>query len=420
MREAVFLLLLLTLLVESSKSSSIHAVIVSAAPGVGPGCSYSLSMDIESARAYHALITGGVPAENIIVFMDGQIINDRNCNPYPGHLYKDPERSVDFLPLLRVDYAGKENMTKNNFLAVIQGNKDDVKGGSGRVLNSTENDYVLFYHGGHGDVGQFQWPNSKHGLTKKELHNALKVMQQKKMFKQLAYFVSTCHSGSMFENALDPNGLVYAMTGANADESELSSGCFPFPDGSDDYCTGSEFTFAWFNNTDRNDLTKETLSVQYEFMKAQIASSHACHFGNMKIASEFASIFEGTAKYVSSSTKLPNKSGFKIPKCAISRYEILKRQVEKNPNNKKLAKMLKLMKIERNDIEMLVNNIVFETVNESDRGFTPLFRHVKEKSTQVTQLDCHHRMIRKNGTSLRKSCKKSFHSRVYFNNDRFV
>jgi legumain len=88
---------------------------------------------VESARAYHALIKGGVPTDNIIVFMEGSIINKTECNPDPGHLYKDTEKSFDFLPGLQVDYVG-ETHTTENFLSVIQGNSSGVQGGSGRVL----------------------------------------------------------------------------------------------------------------------------------------------------------------------------------------------------------------------------------------------------------------------------------------------
>jgi glycosylphosphatidylinositol transamidase (GPIT) subunit GPI8 len=43
-------------------------------------------------------------------------------------------------------------------------------------------------------------------LTKKELNEALKAMQEKKIFKELVYFVSTCHSGSMFNGTLEEDG----------------------------------------------------------------------------------------------------------------------------------------------------------------------------------------------------------------------
>lgn len=74
---------------------------------------------------------------------------------------------VDFTVLVSIwyeslgmqDYTGS-NVTVNNFLAAILGNKDAIKGGSGKVVASGPNDHVfIFYtdHGGPGVLGELQF-----------------------------------------------------------------------------------------------------------------------------------------------------------------------------------------------------------------------------------------------------------------------
>jgi hypothetical protein len=43
-------------------------------------------------------------------------------------------------------------------------------------------------------------------LTVKKLNDTLNTMQEKKMFKELVYYVMACRSGSMFHGHLDENG----------------------------------------------------------------------------------------------------------------------------------------------------------------------------------------------------------------------
>ena len=50
------------------------------------------------------------------------------------------------------DYTG-EDVTVNNFFAVLLGNKTAVKGGSGKVVNSGPNDHIFVYYSDHGGPG---------------------------------------------------------------------------------------------------------------------------------------------------------------------------------------------------------------------------------------------------------------------------
>jgi legumain len=159
----------------------------------------------------------GVPQENIILFMNGNYANNEQ-NPFPGTLYTDKDRRRNYAVGLRIDYSG-EDVTINNYLAVLRGDQDKVKGGTGRVLNrsatnfklkefhfSTKNDRVFVSHESHGTTGSLLIADENRFLDAKDLITTLKYMEEKQMFEELVYFIMACHSGSMFDGHLDSNG----------------------------------------------------------------------------------------------------------------------------------------------------------------------------------------------------------------------
>lgn len=56
-----------------------------------------------------------------------------------------------------IDYEGKD-VTKENYFAILRGEKDKVVGGNGRVLESTEDDEVFLFYSDHGNVGFVSFP----------------------------------------------------------------------------------------------------------------------------------------------------------------------------------------------------------------------------------------------------------------------
>ena len=77
-------------------------------------------------------------------------------NPYPGKIFNSPN-GPDVYDGVKIDYSGHD-VTPENFLAVLQGNKTGVKGGTGRVLESTGNDHIFVYFTDHGGVGLIAFP----------------------------------------------------------------------------------------------------------------------------------------------------------------------------------------------------------------------------------------------------------------------
>lgn len=50
------------------------------------------------------------------------------------------------------DYTGQE-VNVENFFAVILGNKTALKGGSGKVVDSSPDDHIFIYYTDHGSAG---------------------------------------------------------------------------------------------------------------------------------------------------------------------------------------------------------------------------------------------------------------------------
>lgn len=58
----------------------------------------------------------------------------------------------NFIDCLLKDYTG-EQVTAENFYAVILGDKSAVKGGSGKVVDSKPGDRIFIYYSDHGGPG---------------------------------------------------------------------------------------------------------------------------------------------------------------------------------------------------------------------------------------------------------------------------
>lgn len=117
------------------------------------------------------------------------------------------------------------------------------------------------------------------------------------MYKQLAFYLEACESGSMFAGGLLPKDInIYAVTAANPDESSWASYCYP-----DDIvqgkhlgtCLGDLFSVVWMENTDASLPDKETLEEQFSAVLKGTSKSHVMRYGQMSFTQEVIGDFEG-------------------------------------------------------------------------------------------------------------------------------
>jgi len=246
-------------------------------------------------HAYQILINYGYPADNIITMAYDDIAYDSQ-NPFYGQVYNKPTRlfkpGKDVYAGVKIDYKG-DDVNSTNFLAVLQG--DSAAVGGKKVLQSTSGDNVFVYFADHGAVGLIAFPADTDVLYADDLIKALNVMHDKKMYKELVFYIEACESGSMFENLLPANISIYATTAANGKESSWGTYCYPndhISGKSIGSCLGDLYSVNFLENLESVDPSKETLQQQYDIVKKATTKSHVQQFGDLNIAAEVIGNFE--------------------------------------------------------------------------------------------------------------------------------
>jgi len=92
----------------------------------------------------------------------------------------------------------------------------------------------------------------------------------------MVIYIEACESGSMFEGILPSTINVYATTAANAKESSYSC----YYDSLRQTYLGDVYSVAWMENSETDDITKETLHQQYSIVKKRTNTSHVMKFGD--------------------------------------------------------------------------------------------------------------------------------------------
>jgi len=220
---------------------------------------YNYRHQADVAHSYQILVNHGIAPSNIITMMFDDIANNP-LNPYPGKLFNKPG-GKDVYRGIKIDYKGAD-VTPENFIAILEGNRSAIRGGNGRVLESDETDHVFVYFTDHGAVGLIAFPQAI--MTVKTLNDSLISMYRNGRFAQLTFYLEACESGSMFEKVLPTNINIYAISAANSHESSWGTYCdnkLKLP------CLGDLFSVNWMQDSDAEDLQEETLQKQFEIVK---------------------------------------------------------------------------------------------------------------------------------------------------------
>ncbi|XP_038880044.1 vacuolar-processing enzyme-like [Benincasa hispida] len=252
-------------------------------------------------HAYQILKKGGIPDENIIVFMYDDIAFHPN-NPRQGIIINKPG-GPDVYQGVPKDYTGKQ-VNAVNFYAALSGNKSALTGGSGKVIHSGPHDHIFIYYSDHGAAGMLGMPEDDYVFVN-DLIDALKRKHKAKSYKSMVIYVEACESGSMFEGLLPENIKIYATTASNATEDSWATYCPKESRGPPpkDYntCLGDLYSVAWMEDSDKHDLSKETLNQQYHAVRRRTlvdksgVGSHVMLYGNRRIGTDFLNTFIGNS-----------------------------------------------------------------------------------------------------------------------------
>ena len=235
---------------------------------------------------YHIFVDRGINPNNIVMMAYDDIANN-NRNPFPGQIFNHPD-GKNVYANIAIDYYGKD-VTPENFIAVLTGDKDAVKKTdertTGKVLTSTKDDNVYIYFSDHGSDNLIAFP-SKY-LYADELIDTFNIMYQKKLYKNLVFYLDASRTGSMFTNLPD-NINIYAI-GPNGPEGSSAEYC-----GSEatvngtliGSCLGDVFSCRFMEDIEsksEEELKTYTLQQQYEYL-VNIIKDSIGQFGDLNIA----------------------------------------------------------------------------------------------------------------------------------------
>ncbi|XP_072221129.1 legumain [Leuresthes tenuis] len=246
---------------------------------------YNYRHQADACHAYQIVHKNGIPDEQIVVMMYDDLAQNED-NPTPGVVINRPN-GTDVYKGVPKDYTG-EDVTPENFLAVLKGDSSKV-GGSGKVLKSGPDDHVFVYFTDHGAPGILAFPNDD--LHVEDLQEAITYMHKNKKYKKMVFYIEACESGSMM-NHLPADIDVYATTAANAHESSYA--CY-YDEKRDTYL-GDWYSVNWMEDSDVEDLTKETLLKQFKIVKSHTNTSHVQQYGNKTLAHMKVIAFQGNPK----------------------------------------------------------------------------------------------------------------------------
>ncbi|XP_028855855.1 legumain [Denticeps clupeoides] len=244
---------------------------------------YNYRHQADACHAYQIVHSNGIPDEQIVVMMYDDLAQNED-NPTPGVIINRPNGTDVYHGVVK-DYTG-EDVTPENFLAVLKGDAASVKGGTGKVLKSGPDDHVFVYFTDHGAPGILAFPNDD--LHVEDLMTAINDMHANKKYKKMVFYIEACESGSMM-NHLPTDIDVYATTAANPRESSYA--CY-YDEARDTYL-GDWYSVNWMEDSDVEDLNKETLLKQFKIVKSHTNTSHVMQYGNKTLAHLKVMDFQG-------------------------------------------------------------------------------------------------------------------------------
>ena len=248
------------------------AVVVSGAGGY-----HNYSIQSVSCRITHMLIKNGVPADHVIHLSLDDITWDEE-NPLKGKLFAS-KNGPDVRKDCQIDYYGPDEDTKANWFHVMKGEQDAV--GGKKVLKSTKDSNVFVYYIDHGNTGIVAMPDET--VYADELNAVLKHMHDNGMYRELVFYMTACHGGSMFHNLLPDDIKIIAMTSASPNESSYMAHCPPYDDVAEgthmNVCLGDEVSEVWATESETGNR-KTTIREQIDMTKKAITASIVSDYGD--------------------------------------------------------------------------------------------------------------------------------------------
>ncbi|XP_069772325.1 legumain isoform X2 [Narcine bancroftii] len=278
-----FLVDAFTIPLEELENGGCHWVVLVA----GSNSWYNYRHQADICHAYQIVHQHGIPDERIIVMMFDDLAQS-DMNPTRGIIINQPNGGDVYKGVIK-DYV-QENVTPEIFLAVLRGDEKAVRGkGTGKVLKSGPKDHVFVYFADHGADGILAFPSDD--LHVDDLQRTIRYMHKYKKYAKMVFYIEACESGSMMVD-LPKDINVFATTAANPEESSYA--CY-YDELRDTYL-GDVYSVVWMEDSDQEDLRKESLHQQFKIVKKRTNTSHVQEYGNLTLSHMKLSAFQGSKK----------------------------------------------------------------------------------------------------------------------------
>merc|ERR1712156_970057 len=305
-------------------------------------------------HAYQIVHAHGVPDDHIIVMMYDDIAYNKE-NPTPGKIINHP-------------------------------NGTDV-------YHGVPKDNIFVYFADHGAKGLVAFGQDV--LKATALNQAIKDMHAAKKYNKMVFYVEACESGSMFKGLLDPNLNVFATTASNATTSSFAC----YFDKARKTFLGDVYSIKWLEDSDKENIEKETLEEQYKIVKKETNTSMVMQFGDMSISKLPVGTFQGPTPTIG----LPRPThpphyppqwfscgrdsvpGPDVPvKILQSNYESASSASEKEEAKEKLDALLRNRKFMQNKVHELIQGITQDN-QLTGTMFTD--------NVELSQFDCYYTAV---------------------------
>jgi len=295
---------------------------------------YNYRHQADVCHAYQVVHKMGVPDEHIIVMMKDDIANNAQ-NPKKGTIINEPN-GPDVYQGVPKDFTGSL-VSSETFIKILSGN--DMSGiGSGKTLKSGPNDNVFVFFDDHGSQGSICFP-SRCDLDASKMQSLLNTMSEKKLFKNLVFYVEACFAGSVFYKLTLPAN-VYITTAAPVGASSFA---YNWDDTIRAY-VADIYSYLWIHDTEVNAKAGYTFQDEFNYIQQNIEGySQTCQYGDKKIAAmELTKYYKPSVAAEKTPVKISDAvSAFEVPLQTAKRVFMLEPTEE---NLKELNKQISIVK----------------------------------------------------------------------------
>lgn len=372
---------------------------------------YNYRHQADACHAYQVAKKHGIPESNIILLAFDDIAHNK-ANPFPGKIFNSPN-GTNVYDGCKISYR-RHTVTYQNFVKVLTGDSS----ATGPVLQSTADDSVFVYYADHGGPGVLGVPDGCGDfIHAKDVNDALVLMHEKNMYKELLFYIEACESGSIFAGLLEaPN--VRAVTASNPKESSWGWYCPPqdIVNGTGmGTCLGDEFSINWLEDADQADLNKETVAQQFQTVKNLTTKSHVMEYGTSSFDGEPIGNFMGDSAVGQPLGSVQSMAGDSVgvnSRDAELRaaYFAMERATTAEQREREMARFEAMLMKRRTADESYALIARMVTKDEAKAK-----KMLEEPVEMIKNIDCHYKVVREAARTCGMDGYSMRHSRLFVN-----